>query len=470
MNISAQTLLHHIECERRVWLDAFGDPSHRRALPPSAPSRIGVQHEQSIHAATLSPLQTIEVFSWDEGVQITRDLLRQDVRAITGAHLEHPLDLDGQHFTVRGQVDQLVRIARHEYAIGEINQRAAPADPDWLQLDLYVWLLHQFQGFTPPAELWLGINAYGQPRARIEHEYDESRLFAAFTQIAALLDPSVEPPVTIDSYCKPCPWYAACTAVAQQQGSLDLLYHVSHKTRDSLRAAGITTLTQVAAMSAADLQQIKGIGPITAPAIRANAQAWTESRPIHYTALPAVCTEPGWMFDLETLDSGLPWCLGWCDVHGQTSIALVAPVDHTADHTLPDGQHVTLAPDTASLWRALAQALSSSDCPIFHWTGYDSGILHATAPDDVRAALGPRMHDLHRSFSRSISLPTKSTSIKIVSTYLGYPWPGYNDWFAAFMDYRRWLEDDDLDALMRACKYQRADVESMAWVWRWLNP
>ena len=79
------------------------------------------------------------------------------------------------------------------------------------------------------------------------------------------------------------------------------------------------------------------------------------------------------------------------------------------------------------------------------------------------------MHDLYRSFASCLRLPTRSLSIKIVSTFLGFEWAGYNDWFAAYADYRYWLDSGRPEVLMRACMYQRADVQSMAYVWRWMR-
>lgn len=51
--------------------------------------------------------------------------------------------------------------------------------------------------------------------------------------------------------------------------------------------------------------------------------------------------------------------------------------------------------------------------------------------------MGGRTIDLHVVFLRCVSLPLGSTSIKVVSMYLGHPWPGYNDWFAALLGYQR---------------------------------
>jgi predicted RecB family nuclease len=251
---------------------------------------------------------------------------------------------------------------------------------------------------------------------------------------------------------------------------INLLYGVARKTRDHMRLAGLVTLAHVAAATPEELQRVKGIGPVTAPAIRANAQAWLENRPIWYNPLPDACHRDGWMFDLETYERAgrvIPWCMGWCDVHGTTGIALVAPVQEPEPLILPGGQVITLVPDSDAAWETFAAAVPG-DQPVYHWTGYDMGILRATAPLDVRAQLGPCFTDLHAVFKRAVSLPLGSTSIKAISVYLGFPWMGYTDWFAAYLDYCYWLDEGNLSALARACAYQRADVQSMAWVWRWL--
>lgn len=476
--ITAHSLRRVIECERRVWLDAHGDPAARADDSPDVLHlwSLGAQHEQAIHAATAGDVQPVEVGSWADGVALTHDLMDQGAPGIVGAFLEYhtPLDLTDTVYTLRGRVDQLRRVRHHGayvYAPVEIKQHSQPEAADWVQLDFYVWMLGQLRGAVPPGELWLGADAYGQARRRVIHEYDETRLMDALTRAARVLTAAESPSVVIAPPCKRCPWNATCQETAQEAGQIDLLYGVSRKTRAHMRQAGIATLRDVAALSPEALQQVKGIGPATAPTIRANAQAWLEKRPVRYSPLPEVCTRNGWMFDLETLESGgraIPWCMGWCDTEGNTHIALVAPVQQPCPLILPDGQAITLTPDSDSAWDVFAGVIGDSGSPIFHWTGYDMGILRATAPDHVRERLEPHMHDLHRSFTRSISLPLNSTSIKPVSAYLGFPWPGYNDWFAAYVDYMSWLETGDLDTLTRACMYQRADVQSMAWVWRWL--
>ncbi len=475
--ITAHTLRHLLSCERRAWLDVYGDPTLRGETPPDVQRlyALGVQHELRVQAATAATITPFDVASWEEGVSTTRDLMRQGVQAIAGAYLEveTPLDLSDRVYTLRGRVDRLVRVEPGEqplYALVEIKQHNRADEADRVQLDFYVWLLSQLQGDVPPAELWLGADAYGEPRFREPHLYDEEGLLSLLTRAAERLATLEEPPVHLIPDCKTCPWDRLCRSQAEFSGSLDLLYRVSRKTRAAMRQAGYTSLAHVAAQTPDDLQQVKGIGPATAPAIRANAQSWIGRRPVWYGQLPAGFGAEGWMFDLETWESRgetVPWCMGWCDTQGHTQIALVAPVQSPEALILPDGQAVILVPDSDGAWEVFAEAVGG-DAPVFHWTAYDAGMLRATGPRAVQERLGARMHDLHRTVTRAVSFPLGSTSIKTVSAYLGFPWPGYQDWFAAYQDYRYWLDDGRLDALMRACMYQRADVESMAWVWRWL--
>jgi predicted RecB family nuclease len=476
--ITAQTLRHLITCERRVWLDAHGDPSARDEVSPETQwlYAMGIQHEQTVQQATAATITPVPVSTWEEGIAATRDLMRQGIPGIVGAYLEYsaPLDLTDRHYTLRAKVDRLVRRSyqgKTVYAPIEIKQRTRPEDADWVQLDFYVWLLGLIQGTAPPAELWLGADEIGRPRTRLLHEYDEERLMGVLARMTDTLAAPSIPPLRLEPYCTGCPWYSFCQVMARQEGHLDLLYNIPHATRDNLRRAGLNTLSDVMAVPLEELLPIKGIGVKTALRLQANAQALLSYQPVWRDTLPVSCRQHGWMFDLETCEVNgktVPWCMGWCDTNGKTHIALVGLVQLPVRLTLPDGQIVTLAPDSDTAWEVFAEAVTASGGPIYHWSGYDAALLRGSAPAYVVEQLTPRMHDLNATLRQVVSLPLKSTSIKVVSTYLGFEWPGHQDYRAAYVDYRYWLDSGDPAALTRACTYQRADVQSLAHVWRWM--
>ncbi len=249
---------------------------------------------------------------------------------------------------------------------------------------------------------------------------------------------------------------------------IGVLPGLRRKVRLALYAAGISTVEQVASLEPAALQQFKGI-KTTAYAIRASAQAFLADQPVWYDPLPDVCRQDGYMFDLETIpDSGIPWSLGWSDGCGAVQIALVAPGAAQQTLTLLDGQRVIVVPHKDAAWQVFAESLSGDSRPVYHWTGFDAGIMRATAPDDVKAGLLGRMHDLHRSFNRSVRLPVSSTSLKVIARYFRFSWTGSDRWEEAYLNYRAWLRRGDLRLLTHACAYQRDDVEALGVVWRWL--
>src|SRR5690606_38307378 len=105
------------------------------------------------------------------------------------------------------------------------------------------------------------------------------------------------------------------------------------------------------------------------------------------------------------------WSLGWLE--GQS--AHVALVGRGGSRQISDGTHVHVMPTYEAAWECMAASLAGSDSPIFHWTGYDFGVLNNTAPAHVKTALAPRFVDLHRAFSQAVRFPVDGTSLKRVA-------------------------------------------------------
>jgi len=247
---------------------------------------------------------------------------------------------------------------------------------------------------------------------------------------------------------------------------ISLLPGLPAKTRESLRQGGINHLHQIVALNPDELRQFKGI-KTSAPAIHAHARAFVEQRHVWYNPIPDRCRQSGIMFDLETNPfSGIPWSLGWSDGEGDVRIILVA--GHTGKVNLPDEAIITPVPDYQTAWEVFAEAVSQSDAPIYHWSGFDAGILRSTGPLPVREQLQSRMCDLLAAFKGSVKLPVRSNSLKVVAAYFGFAWSGYEDWSQAWEDYQRWLRQGSADVLTHACAYQSDDVRALAITWRWM--
>ncbi|MBC7871106.1 MAG: TM0106 family RecB-like putative nuclease [Chitinophagaceae bacterium] len=476
--LSATTLRLFEMCARRIWLDEYGNREVRDEISLITAQILarGVEHEEAIQRATTKQIKPILITKWEDGIRATQGLMRYGASVIMGAHLEHTFHLDGfsRPIVLRGKVDRLVRLSdddtyRSVYVPIEIKRYAKLAQADLLQLDAYVWLLSQTQGHKSDSEFWLGMNHDGLPSERIRHEYDEDRLMAVLTAVIHQLDPdTAEPPIEIKQHCRTCHWYSACRSITQKRLDVNLL-SLREDTRFALRDAGIKTLHQLIALAPDDLRQFKGI-KTTAEAIHAHARSYCETKPIWFNELPEKCREKGFFFDIETDPiTQEVWSIGWSDGSDEVQTVIVAPTKRQYALALPDGKTIIVVPDADTAWRVFAEGVSGVDSPVYHWSGFDAGMMHRTAPDDVIEQLAGRLYDLLKTFNQCVKFPVRGASLKTVAAYLEFNWSIYASWEAAFRDYNQWLADDDVHYLARACAYQRDDVVALALMWHWLN-
>ncbi len=508
--LTATTLRHLHICERRVWLDFHGDPTRQDALSDFVMQQFagGIEHEQTVRRAMVGDVTPIEAATWGESLQITQELMREGVAGIAGAAFEREIS---PGIFARGSIDWLRRInqpsrfGRWAYEPIEIKQRAKLQDADKIQLDFYLWFLNDAQDAEVNGWFWLGRDDEGRARNVIEHEYDEARLFGVIQRAITLMNPTPSPlplqreglgerfipPIYLGSHCKNCHWYSVCMSDAEATRDFAIIPGLQRETWEQMRTDGIRTVDDVAARDTRELQRFKGIGKQRAQEIRTHAQALIDNRPMHRQPLPEIARQPGVMLDIETrLDNGVPWCFGFMDMAGKLHVAVVAarfsPIENKPhsqplplqgegrrggvdfpSYELPDGQRITIIPDSDAGWRLVAA--TGGNQPVYVWSSYEMDVLRKTGPPDAVATLEKRLHDLHKTFKQTVTIPIRGTSIKKVGPYLGYHWPQGVSALTAWADYQAWLLDNDREALARACAYQRADVEALDVVWKWLN-
>lgn len=471
--IITPTLLRNlVTCERRGWLDTFGEPLEQQPITPIG-TLYGVAHEKAIQTVASPNIEMVAVATWDEGVALTQDLMDEGVSVIIGAYIEQRYELEnGVEISMRGKVDRLTRNPEsHLYEPVEIKQYINLGKGDELQLDFYLTILQDMQEAKLRGYFWLGSDAQGHPRYVLQHVLSPAHLQLMLRRAYAVLSKEDTPPVNLVAHCKECTWYAACTEVARSNLDLSLLPRLNSQTRRNLERGGITSLQQLAALTVEELQRFKGI-KTSAASHRANALAFVENRPVWVGMMPDMLHQGGWMFDLETAalpgGDGMPWSLGWSDEAGNSQIAIVAPNQPHQRVTIdPIGELITVK-DKDEAWRVFHESVGVDDKPIYHWSGFDAGVMKATAPASVKNALLGRMHDLHHTFVNTVRLPLRSYSIKKVAAYFGFSWSGYEEWWAAETDYRKWLVSGEVEHITHACQYQRDDVLALAVVWKWL--
>jgi uncharacterized protein len=292
-----------------------------------------------------------------------------------------------------------------------------------------------------------------------------------------------EPPIWFDSdHCPFCPWRAACDATALERRDLATLPALRRNQARALRQSGVNSVPELAALPLARLAALPDSDTRLAGRLRAGALALQAGRAIPHpeSATQGTGNTAGEVFFLDVETDPLtrvPWAIGWMDARGEVSVALVAP--GAAQQFAAAGANITLARSAAHAWQLAARAIGGT---VLHWGDAESLILARTAAPRARAALGPRLLDLHALVVGSLALPIprlttrRSASLKAVAGWLGYQWPGGADhWADGWRAYRAWRaarrarERRPAELLAPAMGYLTADLVALARVWHWLD-
>lgn len=492
--LTAKTITWLERCERRVWLEVYGDRAQKVADSPISVQRAaaGLAHEAAVMTAMLEPAQPIEVPDWPTLVRETRRLMQEGVKEIRQAGLEVRFDSDlrllGRPDVVR-RLDQPSWLGPWSYAPVEIKQHAAPQPHDLLQLDLYRWMLGAAQGHLPDGELWLGARD-GVPTT-IQRQTSEPRAAVAQLRHVRSMSPHGEPAIWFSDHCQYCPWREACSRQAEERQDLALVARLNHRTAAALRADGITTLSQLAELSATQLTHYPNAGPKTARHILMHARALLAGAPLPGPQAQPALPTAALFLDLESHPATQePWAFGWVDAQGRPGVALVAPPRPAAAPTAPHigGVPIRFVDDVSTGWQQLTQLVRQGPGAIIHWSTHEPRCLTRTGPTAVVEALQPRMVDLHPAFMARYTLPIPrgatqtAGTLKAIGGYLGQQWPAEVDWSMSWAAYNAWRQqigeavfqrqawDDGIDAILTpAIAYLLADVEALRRVWQWLK-
>ncbi len=482
ITLTAGTVAWLARCERRVWLDIYGDRAQRVADSPVAARRAaaGVVHEAALMAAMLEPAQPVVAADWPALVGETGALMRAGAAEIRQGGLEAAW---GDGIVLCGRPDVLRRVARPSelgawsYEPVEIKQHAAAQPRDALQLDLYRWLLAQVQGDAPEGELWLGAQG-GRPQAILRRAEPLAGLERQLLQVAGLRE-DAEPAIVFARHCAYCAWRSACDEAARGRQDIALLAGLDRRAAAALRADGHATLADVAALPAARLARYRHVGAGRAAQLHSHARALICGAPHRRAQAPAPLPAAALFFDIESRpDTQEPWAFGWLDGDGAPGIAIVS-----ARHVSAGARGATIAgiplvfvPDAAAGWAEVAARAARAEGAILHWGGYERECLDRTAGAQEQASLRPRLADLHAALELRYALPIArgaeqtAGSLKAVGAYLGHGWPHDADWLVAWTRYVEWRDRAAPDThLAPGLAYLHADLAALRHVWGWLR-
>jgi uncharacterized protein len=458
--IHATDLAALTRCDRQVYLDYNGDRSLR--LAPSDYQRWlidqGRAFETQVAAQFPSSQPPYRFDNLEAGFQLTLSLMREGVERIYQGVLIAG-DLVGIPDLLE-RVEGASLLGKWHYRPLDIKSASQPTEAHQLQVMAYMALLESLQGLRPTGALLLRPAAdVAEPTLAVVHpvEFDAERYQAALAEVRRLAGGAQARPF-LSSVCAECAWQNVCRPLIDEAQDISLIPGLRREVWQQLHERGVTTLTALAALSPADLLDLRGVGEKTAPSIIHHARALSTGEPIRL-ARPAL-PPGGLIYDIEALPDGLVYLHGLLvDLDTEPKFLNFLASSHAAE---------------PSAFTTFLDALDGLPGPVYHYGSYEKTQLRALvarygSSDRVDKLLA-RMVDLEKVLKDSAALPLTGYSLKRVARWLGFEWRGETQSGGdSILDYLAWLEDSDRAHLDRILTYNEDDCIATLRVLNWLR-
>ena len=245
---SRPTVGHHfgslLQCPQKAWYDYFGDPKQKMPAPAYllALQNEGIEHERKICADLYTNAVRIpDRLPSEERLAQTLIALRQGVPALLQGYLRVGNDV--------GVVDVLELVEKgsgpqgsHLYRVGEFKRAIALTSAHVFQAAWYSELLQAHIGCVSPDVFFI----LGDSTRKIVNFIDVRRAYDQCKDaLRALQHPNSRPGPHLCQACSSCPWRGLCVPELIDSKHLSLIPGVSRKDCERLRAANVTTWTDL---------------------------------------------------------------------------------------------------------------------------------------------------------------------------------------------------------------------------------
>ncbi|MGY1702637.1 TM0106 family RecB-like putative nuclease [Geodermatophilus sp. SYSU D00766] len=384
-----------------------------------------------------------------------------------------------------GAADFLLKVATPS-GLGDWSYEVADAKlarrvkvPALLQMATYAERLAVLQGRPPDRVCVITGDGASNPWRLVDVAAYARRARATLT--AFLADPPATEPVPV-GYCSQCTWKPRCDAELLAADDLSLVAGMRKGTRAALRAAGITTLEQLAGADPETLQAAR-IGAATRTRLQEQARQQLDER---RTGVPSrTLLPPSGPTGLLRLPQPSPGDR-YLDFEGDPHSADGAGLEYLAGIGDRDGGFTALwAHDPAAekqmvcdlvdlvldAWRA------DPGMHVYHYAAYEvSALKRLTGRYGVREAeldqllRAERFVDLYPVVKQSMRISKGSYSIKKVEAFYGRQHTGdVADAMGSVIAYEQWLADRDPKRLEAIELYNKDDVDSTRELHDWLE-
>ncbi|MBD2578942.1 TM0106 family RecB-like putative nuclease [Oscillatoria sp. FACHB-1406] len=470
MLLTDNLLLDYKRCQRRAFLNRYGQPSKRM------PEREFLQKLQRENQKQIDAILTecdygeprFAPGDWEEGAGQTEDLMRQGADLIYKGVLfwaatpSFPALLGQPTFLKK--MPGTSRFGDWHYIPINVKLGKRPK-PEYKAVGAFhAYLLAQVQGEVPSGSRLV---------LRDGREYQVAlsnwlpRMEQVLSDCNRMLQLGLEPEVFISRQrCSLCQWQEACHVLAQSQQHLSLVPGVTPSRYEQLQQFGIISLEHLAAMSSPQIDEVLGVE--IALQLQQQAQSLLEGKPLLRDGfeglgrLPTSAIEL--YFDIEAEpDRDLDYLLG----------VLVRDRVTQSERFYPFLAEVP--EDEGVIWQQFLDLVERyPQAPIFHFSEYEAETIERLAlryPIPI-ARLKPlleRLIDLHYWTTQSVIVPVESYSLKSLAVWVGFEWRdrGVNG-ESAVCWYDRWLQNGDRALLNAIVRYNEDDCRATRYLKDWL--
>ncbi len=456
--ITASMFYKYDACPHWLYFDAYGDPAKMAKRTAFAEMLLegGRLHEERVvadMACVKVPGGTMEARAKE-----TLKLMREGVPCIYQGVLVDD-EFEGIPDILERRDGTGSVFGAYHYVPVDIKSAEKLADAHKYQLSCYGELLERIQGVRP--EEGYILNGSGTRIGFPLREFD-----AQFRQAVAEIRETLAgnpPPPHVASSCKQSPWFKECLAFAQERDDIALLYNVKKRVVQALRAHGVKTVHDAAAI---DVERLSKEDPLFKRSllerIVLQARALLEHR--HFTRKPIDLPEAPLeiFFDIEG------------DPLRQVEYLFGFLVRRGKDERY-ECQLAERPEDEWKMWEEFLDWVGrlDEDYVVYHYGTYElTRIVMLERKYGGSKALDrfrDRLVDLNEIVKDAIVFPLFFYSIKDIGTYIDYERKGAIEGggeSVAF--YEDWLAKGDRAKLDAIIRYNEDDVVATRYLKDWL--
>ena len=493
MLISDRLLLNYKRCNRRTFLEIYGNPQQQ---DPEKDFLLKLKRENQVHihnvieARSLSCHQpSVSRLDWQLNTEQTSELMQQGVDCITRGTLslsyaEWQGSLTDDTLLEPELKDWLSQITFTATPSLLLKQPGESKFGDWQYIPVNIKLgrkpkpeykliaaFHaQILGIiqeTMPTRSQLILKEHNQHHINLDHWLNKMQQTVA--ECLVMLAERYKPEVFISRQrCSLCSWYGYCHEVAKSTQHLSLVPGVTPKRYEYLQQIGVKTVESLIEIPETNLGETLGYG--TARQLKQQILALQSDRAAVRSSFDLINTQPipsgaiELYFDIEA------------EPERQTDYLLgVLLVDRTNN---TEQFHAFLAEnlaDEGKIWQEFLDFVALyPDAPIFHYSEYEADTIKRLArlygtPKEQKKEVLSRLVDLHYWATQAVIFPVESYSLKALANWIGFYWretAGSGDQSVCWYD--RWLSTKDRALLESILSYNEDDCRATRHLKDWL--